>query len=320
MPPNEGADVFVSYKREDVRIATAVVRALRAAGLKVWWDQGVGGGQNWREQIAEALEGARTVVVIWTDVSSGPAGAFVRDEARRGLERGVLVPVRAGSQAVPLGFGEVQTLDISEWKRLGGGRQLQGVVEAVLQRMSEGENGSAHSLQRYVATRRQRRSLIVALAAVLVSLGLGAMWWTTRSTALDAAWSSRTPGDCSELQRFAVDGNPYRDEAISMLTRAREERADTFTPTAREWRSFVRTSEQPSATEVLARQEAMSRASEDARSLGCAPRDAFEKQSSVEVSAIAEDCRADPRGGWTCSVDYVATCHMEVRVLRRICD
>jgi len=45
------SDVFVSYKREDeVRVAP-LVHALEAAGLDVWWDRGLPGGESWRANI-----------------------------------------------------------------------------------------------------------------------------------------------------------------------------------------------------------------------------------------------------------------------------
>ena len=73
-------DVFVSYKAEDRRRVEPLVEALEAEGLSVWWDARVGGGQAWREAIAEHLEAARCVIVIWSKRSTSPEGRFVRDD------------------------------------------------------------------------------------------------------------------------------------------------------------------------------------------------------------------------------------------------
>lgn len=55
--------------------------------------QDIGGGERWRETIAEQLDAARCVV-CWTHASTGPDGAYVREEAERAKTRGVLPPVR----------------------------------------------------------------------------------------------------------------------------------------------------------------------------------------------------------------------------------
>jgi serine/threonine-protein kinase len=52
------ADVFVSYKAEDRARVEPLVQALEAEGLSVWWDARVGGGEAWREAIAEQLNAA----------------------------------------------------------------------------------------------------------------------------------------------------------------------------------------------------------------------------------------------------------------------
>ena len=56
------------------------------------------------------------MIVVWTHESVGPAGDFVRDEAVQGKRRGVLVPVRLERVAPPLGFGEIQAIDLTHWK------------------------------------------------------------------------------------------------------------------------------------------------------------------------------------------------------------
>lgn len=63
-----------------------------------------------------ALDAAGSVVVVWTHESVGPAGDFVRDEAAQAKRRGVLVPVLLDAVSPPLGFGEVQAINLSAWK------------------------------------------------------------------------------------------------------------------------------------------------------------------------------------------------------------
>lgn len=110
------SDVFVSYKAEDRPRVQPLVEALEAEGLSVWWDARVGGGEAWRETIAEHLDAARCVIVVWSKRSTGPEGRFVRDEAARAQRRGTYVPVTIDRVDPPLGFGEMQALPLTGWK------------------------------------------------------------------------------------------------------------------------------------------------------------------------------------------------------------
>ena len=83
------SEIFVSYKREDETRVGSVVRALEGAGLSVWWDRGLPGGESWRSQIQNALDTAKCVIVVWTHQSVGPSGDFVRDEAGCAKRRNV---------------------------------------------------------------------------------------------------------------------------------------------------------------------------------------------------------------------------------------
>ena len=57
------------------------------------------------------------MIVVWRHESVGPAGDFVREEAGQAKQRGVLVPVMLEKVAPPLGFGEIQAIDLIRWKR-----------------------------------------------------------------------------------------------------------------------------------------------------------------------------------------------------------
>src|SRR5262245_8400762 len=110
------SEIFVSYKREDEKQVGRLVRALEGAGLSVWWDRGLPGGESWRSQIQTALDAAKCVIVAWTRESVGPAGDFVCDEAGQATRRSVLVPVMLERVDPPLGFGEIQAIDLTRWK------------------------------------------------------------------------------------------------------------------------------------------------------------------------------------------------------------
>ncbi|HWA59778.1 MAG TPA: toll/interleukin-1 receptor domain-containing protein, partial [Caulobacteraceae bacterium] len=124
--------VFISYKREDETRVGRIARSLERAGVEVWWDRGLPGGESWQANIEAKLAGAGCVVVAWSHGSVGPEGQYVRDEARRGLARGVLVPVLIDRlDALPLGFGETQAIDLSHWRGADQDPFLQDLIAAV---------------------------------------------------------------------------------------------------------------------------------------------------------------------------------------------
>lgn len=60
-------DIFLSYRRSDQKVARALVSALEARGLKVWWDQMIEGGEDWRDAIVAGLEQSRALVILFSD-------------------------------------------------------------------------------------------------------------------------------------------------------------------------------------------------------------------------------------------------------------
>lgn len=60
-------DVFLSYRRTDQALAQKLVRSLQAQGVKVWWDQMIEGGEDWREAIVENLTSARSLVILFSE-------------------------------------------------------------------------------------------------------------------------------------------------------------------------------------------------------------------------------------------------------------
>ena len=124
-------DLFVSYKAEDRARVAPLVKALQADGFSVWWDAEIGGGEEWREAICQHLDAAERVVVVWSKKSIGPHGNFVRDEATRALKRRAYLPVRIDKVDPPLGFGEMQSLDLVGWKGDRGHRKYQALIAAL---------------------------------------------------------------------------------------------------------------------------------------------------------------------------------------------
>ena len=123
------ARIFLSYAREDAAKAGALARALDRAGHKVWWDQHVEGGTRFAREIATALKDAEAVIVLWS--SSSIESEWVQDEAAEGHQTGRLIPVAIDSSPAPLGFRQIQSIDLSRWSGRGKVPSLASIETAI---------------------------------------------------------------------------------------------------------------------------------------------------------------------------------------------
>lgn len=121
--------VFLSYSRADQKRALPVIKALEAAGLQVWWDGLLEGGDTFLPTTEAALENADAVVVLWS--STAVVSDWVRDEATRGRERGCLVPLTIDGTHPPLGFRQLQTINLSKWRGKQTAPEFERAVRAI---------------------------------------------------------------------------------------------------------------------------------------------------------------------------------------------
>ncbi|MEO0785551.1 MAG: toll/interleukin-1 receptor domain-containing protein [Pseudomonadota bacterium] len=59
-------DIFISYRRTDQPVARALVQQLESRGVRVWWDQKIEGGEDWRDAIVAGLESAHALVILFS--------------------------------------------------------------------------------------------------------------------------------------------------------------------------------------------------------------------------------------------------------------
>src|SRR5688572_715261 len=93
--------VFISYSSKDETVVNDLIRILRAHGFEVWNDrEGIGGGEEWRKQIVQAIKGARVVLLVLTPHS------VVSKNVRKELDlaedwKKTLLPVELATVVVP---------------------------------------------------------------------------------------------------------------------------------------------------------------------------------------------------------------------------
>ncbi len=174
----KGSDVFLSYSRDNQPRARQVLEALEASGISVWWDAMLEGGARFHEVTEFHLENAAAVIVLWSEISV--ASHWVHDEATRGRDRGVLIPVSIDGTLPPLGFRQFQWIDLSGWTGKAGDAQLEKLVEAVRAK----RDGTATvippflSAQTPAAASVNRRAAIVGGGVALAGLAGFAAWQT----------------------------------------------------------------------------------------------------------------------------------------------
>lgn len=177
------ADVFISYANEDRDLADKLARALSASGCSVWWDRKIIAGQAFDQTIEHELETAKSVVVLWSKHSI--ASEWVKNEAAAASERAVLVPALIESVRIPLEFRRKQTADLIGWNGDPSHSGFQALCAGVSATIG---SASLHQpiLRRDQKLPRHRRSALVAIANMIVALGLGiystGLWRTSAPT------------------------------------------------------------------------------------------------------------------------------------------
>jgi len=123
------ADVFISYKREDRRIAERLSIALEQLGFEVWWDFDLLSGERYRKVIRTVIDQCKAAIVLWSE--RAVESDFVTDEASHAKAQGKLCPVRIDNVPLPFGFGAIHTEDLSDWNGEISHAGFQAVVRAL---------------------------------------------------------------------------------------------------------------------------------------------------------------------------------------------
>ena len=332
------SDIFISYKREDEDRAATLLNALTRAGLDVWWDRGIPGGDRWRERILTELESAKCVLVLWSVASTGLAGDFVIDEANRARQRGTLLQIRIDDVVIPLGFGEYQALDLITWNGDDSDLGFQYIVAAARSLIE----GRPIRLRRYSGRRNKfawaggsfaALATVVSLIAGLPefakvvcktpgvrvacrAMNLGGV----PSREEEALWSSRRAGDCQALRSYVstYHQGAHAVEGQARLAAVKFEVKERWMPEERRLPLVVRSALRPFPSEQAAQADALARAPSEAQ-LVCVgfTQGEFQLRSAHAAPHPQWDC-TERQGGHSCGFDGEAICQVNVRYVDRI--
>lgn len=120
------ADIFMSYSQKNRDDARLLAAFFEAQGYSVWWDTRLEAGEQFRNEIMEALNEARAVVVIWSEESA--KSVWVQSEAGRAQADRKLVPVKSRRMSyadIPPPFENLHTPNLDDCDAVLSAVQLQ---------------------------------------------------------------------------------------------------------------------------------------------------------------------------------------------------
>jgi TolB-like protein/Flp pilus assembly protein TadD len=150
-----------------------LANALEHAGFTIWWDELITGGEAYSRSIAEALEKADVVLVLWSAHSI--ESDWVKDEAAHGRERHRLVPLSVDGTRPPLGFRQYQVIDLSRWHGRRSAPEIAAIERGI---HSVLHNGHAATVPAAAPARVPRRTVLIAGSAVGVAAIAGGAWFS----------------------------------------------------------------------------------------------------------------------------------------------
>ncbi|HEY2358584.1 MAG TPA: TIR domain-containing protein [Phenylobacterium sp.] len=107
------SDVFISYARSTEAQARQVAEALRALGYGVWRDDELPVHRAYADVIAERLNAAKAVVVVWS--AEAAKSEWVRSEAESARGDRKLVQLTVDGAKLPMPFDQIQCADLTGW-------------------------------------------------------------------------------------------------------------------------------------------------------------------------------------------------------------
>src|SRR5262245_471387 len=122
-------DIFLSYASADRERIRPLVSVLEQQGWSVWWDRKIPPGKTYDQVIEQALEGARCIVVVWSQTSV--QSEWVKVEADEGMNRNALVPVLIEEAKIPLAFRRIQAARLIDWKGDSSHPELTMLFESI---------------------------------------------------------------------------------------------------------------------------------------------------------------------------------------------
>ena len=209
------SQVFISYSHEDKPKATAMAAALEAAGHTVWWDNELLPGDRFAATLAERIDRAEAVVVMWSRTSI--QSDYVCDEADRARIAGRLTPVLIDAVRPPVGFGQLHTHDLSGWSGAAEDPVLIDFASRLLTRNQGGARPAPTPLSSPQTAQDRRSTWPVAAGLGAIAIALGA-YFMGQSDLLSSAQAEDSRAACTRLAGPSVDWDTLTGHSVEAIT------------------------------------------------------------------------------------------------------
>jgi len=137
-------DVFISYKQEERERMRPIADGLRELGVDIWFDERLQPDRSFTEEIQGLIHGCRAQLVCWSPAAV--ASEWVRGEAEKGRQRGVLVAVMIEQCDLPPPFNMHHAENLVGWTgdtRHNGWRKVCDAIGRKIDRPGLGELAAA---------------------------------------------------------------------------------------------------------------------------------------------------------------------------------
>lgn len=168
--PDKAVTLFLSYSRDDEAYARRLASTLDHAGYTIWWDALIEGGDTYSRSIADALERADAIIVLWS--ARSVESDWVRDEAAQGRERHRLVPLSIDGSKPPLGFRQYQVIDLSRWHGRKNAPEIGAIERAIVSVL-----GKDPAERPRAPARATRRTMLIGGSAAGIAVAAGGAAW-----------------------------------------------------------------------------------------------------------------------------------------------
>ena len=212
------ADIFISYKREDVVLAKVLADHLQKEGWSVWWDHEIPSGKDYDVVIEKELENCKCAIVLWTPVSIQSRN--VKDEANVALHKNKLLPVIVGNIQPPLGFRMIQGVVWNDNNKVEDSEFAE--LKKQVASMFNSSTGETVPIKKQPAKRSFKKAWIIGACIIGVIVLLFVFIGGEKQQRETATTEEKTAQEYAEIGANLVDNNKDYDGAIENFNKAIE--------------------------------------------------------------------------------------------------
>ncbi|MEW8319356.1 MAG: toll/interleukin-1 receptor domain-containing protein [Candidatus Thiodiazotropha sp.] len=122
-------EIFLSYSRDDSDTVGRIYNELTKAGYKVFYDHNIPAGEDFRQRIIKQLKESKCVITFWSN--SANKSRWVIDEAEYAQSCGILIPVLLENISPPIGFGDLNAVNFTNWYGNSNDSQFNKLKESI---------------------------------------------------------------------------------------------------------------------------------------------------------------------------------------------